>query len=277
VGSTITPRNPQQDDTELIELGGQRIRYRVRGEGPPLLMLHGIGASLEWWGPLEEELLSDFQTITVDAPGAGRSSTPRGRFGIRQIAEVMDDLVAHLGHDSVNVLGLSLGGMVAQELAYRSPHRVDRLVLCSTNVGIGGTPANPKTLAMIASPMRFYSRDQYRQFAPLVYGDQVLEDPALLEEHIAMRQRHKPSVMGYFIQFGAVCTWSSLPWLHKLDLPVLVLAGTEDQCIPVANARRIASSIPNARLEIFEGGSHMCVIQEAARTAGLIREFVDED
>jgi pimeloyl-ACP methyl ester carboxylesterase len=276
VVNTITRGIPRHDDdTKFFESSGQRVRYRVRGEGPPLLMVHGIGASLEWWGPLEEEL-GDFQTITVDPPGAGRSSTPRGPFGMRQIASVMADLVAHLDVGPVSVLGLSLGGMIGQELAYRSPHLVERLVLASTSCGVGGVPANPKTLAMIASPGRFYSRGQYRQFAPLVYGDAILDDPALLEEHIEIRQRCKPSVMGYFIQFGAVCTWSSLPWLHKLNLPVLVIAGTEDRCVPFSNARRLAGAIPGARLEVFEGGSHMCLLQESTTTAPMIRDFLLE-
>lgn len=132
--SMMAPSLPQSEQTGFLKTAGQRVRYRVRGDGAPLLMLHGIGAPLELWRPLEPKL-ADFQTITVDPPGSGRSSTPEGSFGMREYAGVMDALLTHLRLDSAHVLGLSLGGMIAQELAYRSPGRVERLVLASTSCG----------------------------------------------------------------------------------------------------------------------------------------------
>jgi poly(3-hydroxyoctanoate) depolymerase len=266
----------RHDETGFIETAGQGVRYRVRGDGPPLLMIHGVGAPLEFWRPLEDRL-ADFRTITVDPPGAGRSSTPRGRFGMREYAGVMDDLLAHLGLDSVNVLGLSLGGMMAQELARQSPQRVEKLVLASTTCGLGSVPVPPQRWAAIASPLRFYSRRHYRRIAPILYGRQIIEDPALLDEHLDIRRRCRPSIRGHYTQLRAASTWSSLPWLRKLEMPVLVIAGSDDQLVPVLNGRMIASSVRDGRLEIIEGGSHVCLLQESARTSELIRDFLRED
>jgi poly(3-hydroxyoctanoate) depolymerase len=272
---TITRSSRLQDETGFIETGGQRVRYRVSGDGPPLLMIHGIGAPLEFWSRLETEL-DDFQTITVDPPGAGQSSTPHGRFSMRQFAGVMDGVLAHLEVDRVNVLGLSLGGMIAQELAYRSPRRVEKLVLASTTCGLGSVPANPKVLAAIANPMRFYSDRHYRHIAPMMYGQQVTEDPSLLDEYIEARRQCRPSLLGHFVQLTAACTWTSRPWLRKLEMPVLVIAGADDQVVPVANGRMLASAVADGRLEVIEGGSHLCPIQEPVRSAQIIRDFLDD-
>jgi pimeloyl-ACP methyl ester carboxylesterase len=268
-----TPDMSQDEEIGYIQSQGQRVHYRVRGDGPPLLMIHGVGASLELWRPLEARL-SDFRTITVDPPGAGRSSTPRGRFGMRQFANVMDDLLEHLGVRSAHVLGLSLGGMMAQELARQHPQHVHKLVLASTTCGWGGVPANPLAMAVIATPARYYSSRHFKQVAPLLYGRRVANDPALLEHEIEIRRHHRPSLPGYFIQMGAAWTWSSRTWLGTLDMPVLAISGSDDQIVPPANSRLIARAVRNGRVAIIEGGGHLCVIQEPARSSELIRDHL---
>jgi poly(3-hydroxyoctanoate) depolymerase len=273
---TITRSVPLHDETEFVETSGLRVRYRIRGSGPPLMMIHGIGAPLEFWSRLEDDL-SDFQTIAVDAPGSGGSSNPPRGFGMRHFAGVLDDVVTYLALDSVNVLGLSLGGMMAQELARRSPNRVERLVLASTTCGLGSVPARPKTLAAIASPLRFYSRRHYEQIAPMLYGEQITQDRSLLDELMEIREGTTPSLMGHFIQLKAACTWTSLPWLRSLEMPVLVIAGSEDRVVPAVNGRLLASRVRDGRLEIIEGGSHLCLLQEPGRTSRLIRDFLQED
>jgi poly(3-hydroxyoctanoate) depolymerase len=272
---TVIRSIPQDGETGFVETSGQRVRYRVRGDGPPLLMLQGIGAPLEYWSRLETKL-QDFQTITVDAPGAGYSSSPRGRFGMRQFASVMDDLLTHLELDRVHVLGWSLGGMIAQELAYRSPQRVEKLVLASTTCGLGSVSASPKTLTAIASPLRFYSRRHYKRIAPMMYGDQITGDSSLLDEHMEIRRLCRPSLRGHFAQLRAAATWSSRPWLRRLEMPVLVIAGADDRIVPVANGRMLASAVRNGRLEIIDGGSHLCLLQEPGRASRLIRDFLQE-
>jgi poly(3-hydroxyoctanoate) depolymerase len=271
--STMAASIPRHAETGFIETAGQGVRYRVRGDGPPLLLIHGIGAPLEFWRPLEARL-DDFRTITVDPPGTGRSSTPRGRFGMREYATVMEDLLTHLGVGRANVLGLSLGGMMAQELAHRSPQRVRKLVLASTTCGLGSVPVPPRTWAAVANPTRFYSHRHYRKIAPILYGEQIVEDPALLDEHLEIRRRCRPSIRGHYAQLRAAIAWTSRPWLRKLQMPVLVIAGSEDRLVPVANGRMIASSVRDGRLEIIDGGSHVCLLQHAPRTSQLIRDFL---
>lgn len=254
-----------------LETQGQRVRYRVRGDGPPLLMVHGIGAPLELWGPLEPAL-SDFRTITVDPPGAGRSSVPEGRFRMPQFAAVLDDLLTHLRVGSASVLGLSLGGMMAQELAHRYPQRVDRLVLASTSCGVN---ANPATMSLFATPARRYARRHGRDL-PTPQRRRTDDDFSLLKLHWDLRRAYRPSLRGYLVGLRAAWTWSGRPWLHELEMPVLVMAGSEDAVVPITNSRIIASGVQDGRLEVFEGGGHLCVLRESRRSSRLVRDFLLE-
>jgi pimeloyl-ACP methyl ester carboxylesterase len=260
---SVTPNATRDGETAFVETAGQRVRYRVRGDGPPLLMIHGIGAPLELWRPLESKL-SDFRTITVDPPGTGHSSTPRGRFGLARHAEVMDDLLTHLGLDSANVLGLSLGGMIAQELARRSPERVEKLVLASTSCGLKAS----LMAALGATPARFRPRPQVER-APTISSD-----PSLLRLQWEAMGEYTPSVRGYVGQLRAAVTWSSRSWLGELEMPVLVIAGDDDPVVPLANGRIIASSVRDGRLEVIPGGGHLCLFKEPVYTSQLIRDFL---
>ncbi len=257
------------EQTGFLQSLGQRVRYRVRGDGPPLLMIHGIGAPLELWRPLEPKL-SDFQTITVDPPGVGRSSLPQGRFGMPEFAQVLDDLLTHLRLDSTNVLGLSLGGMMAQELAHRSPQRVEKLVLASTSCG--WTP-DPMTMSLFANPARRYARRRHLLDAP---PQPHTEKESLLGLHGDLRSAYPPSPRGFLLGLRAAWTWSSRPWLHTLEMPVLAIAGSEDSIIPVANSRIIASTVRNGQLVIYPGAGHLCLLKESGTAAELIREFLLE-
>ena len=261
----------EAEQTGFIDSVGQRVRYRVRGNGPPLLMIHGIGAPLELWRPLESRL-SDFQTITVDPPGAGHSSMPQGRFRMAQFAEVMDDLLTHLRLDSASVVGLSLGGMIAQEFAHRSPDRVDKLILASTSCGWS---INPMTMSLFATPVRRYARDRGAPVAAAAAATLQAEPvSSLLRLHWELREHYNPSLRGYLVGLTAAWTWSSRRWLRELEMPVLAIAGSDDAIVPVANSRIIANSVRNGRLEVFPGAGHLCLLKQPVKAARLIREFL---
>jgi pimeloyl-ACP methyl ester carboxylesterase len=257
-----------------VVAGGHRIRYRIRGEGPPLLMIHGLGASFELWDPLDSKL-EGFQRVAVDPPGSGRSSTPRRYLSIRSYAQVMADVLDHLDLGVADVLGLSLGGMIAQELAYRHRSHVRRLVLASTTCGWGGEPGDPRAMAVLATPARYYSRRHFHKVAPILYGPQIKDDPGLYEEQLEIRQQVKPSLLGYFVQLSAAWTWTSLPWLRRLDVPLLAISGSDDPIVPLKNSRQIVDRVPGARLAVVPGGGHLCIIESAAQVADMITEFLE--
>ena len=137
------PSPTRHRDVSFVRVGALRLRVSRQGEGPPLLLLGGLGNSLGVWDNLVGEL-PDFDTIAVDAPGTGFSSTPVLPLSMAELADVYVSLVRSLGLETVSVLGLSFGGAVAQQLAYQSPGVVERLVLCGTGPGIGGLPGAPR-------------------------------------------------------------------------------------------------------------------------------------
>jgi len=245
----------------------------MSGVGPPLLLVMGLGGNIEMWEPLVEEL-RDFQTIAFDAPGTGESDTPRWPLSMRRLAAITAQLARSLGHPRVDVLGVSYGGAIAQELAHRHPERVRRLVLAATSFGVGSLPGRPGALALLSTPYRYYSRGHLRAVAPRLYGGQIARRPRLLDEHAYSRLGHAPSVRGYLWQLAAIAGWSSLPFLRRLRMPVLVLTGDDDPIIRVTNARVMAALIPRARLRILRGAGHLFLVDQAAESAQLIRDFL---
>jgi len=127
---------------------------------------------------------------------------------------------------------------------------------------------------MLSTPYRYYSRSHLKAIAPRLYGGKIARQPDLLDRHAYSRLGHAPSLRGYLWQLAAIGRWSSLPYLHRLRLPVLVLTGDDDPIIRVTNGRILASLIQGARLHVLRGGGHLFLIDQARESAGLIRGFL---
>lgn len=252
---------------------GLRLRVRVRGEGRPVLFVMGLGGNIEMWEPLTDELV-DFQTIAFDAPGMGESDTPRWPLSMRSLARIAAGLIEQLGYRKVDVVGVSYGGAIAQELAYRHPHRVRRLVLAATTFGAGSMPGKPRALALLLTPYRYYSRSHLQAIGPRLYGGRVAREPELLRSHAYARLGHAPSIRGYLWQLASIAGWTSLPFLHGVRAPALVLAGDDDPIIRLVNARVLAALLPHARLHVIRGGGHLFLIDQPRESAQLIREHL---
>jgi poly(3-hydroxyoctanoate) depolymerase len=266
---------PDRATIRFVDVDGVRLRTSVSGSGPPLLLITGIGASLDLARPLERELTARaVQSIAFDAPGVGRSTAYRRPRRMRGVARTVQRMLDALGYGRVDVLGVSLGGVVAQQLARQAPDRVRRLVLAATGPGLGGVPGSPGVLLALATPRRYYQPDYYRRIAGRVYGGEARRDPdALLHGSIA-RFMERPSLRGYVDQLYAISGWTSLPWLWTLRQPTLVLAGDDDPIVPLINGRILAHVIPDARLHIVRGGGHLFLLERPAEMAALVTDFL---
>lgn len=262
-------------ETHRLRLDGHLVRARVHGDedGPPLLLLNGLGAPLEIFEPLLHELVGR-RTITFDAPGSGQSETPGLPLSIAGHARIALDLLDHLGVTTVDVLGFSFGGMVAQELAHLAPGRVRSLVLASTSCGWGAVPGTPAAVMAIATPERYYSRTAFEAMAPDYVGGRESADLEFLHGQARARRAHPPNVRGYMYQFWAAASWSSLLWLPELTQPTLVLAGEADPLIPALNAQVLTTLLPRARVHIVPDGGHLCLFERAADLAPRIEAFL---
>ena len=271
--TTPFPGPTIQRDVSFVRAGALRLRISRQGQGPPLLLLGGLGNSLGVWDNLVGEL-PDLDTIAVDAPGAGSSSIPVLPLSMAELADVYAGLVRSLDLEKVSVLGLSFGGAVAQQLAYQSPGMVERLVLCGTGPGVGGFPGAPAALQELASPARYYSATRSQRVTPLIYGGRFAREPERFSRELQQRLASPPSVYGYYCQLAALVGWSSLPWLARIEAPTLVLAGDADPVFPIENATILGQAIPDARVEVLHGGGHLFVMDSAGDIAPSIEAFI---
>jgi poly(3-hydroxyalkanoate) depolymerase len=272
------PDEPQQQPSwtpHHVRVGELDIRVAQRGEGgTPLLLMTGIGAHLDMWAPLER-LLDGRTVIAFDAPGTGESSRPGMPLRMPALAKVVRDLLDVLGHDVVDVLGVSFGGALAQQLARSHPDRVRRLILCATSPGLIGVPPKPLPALFLMTPARYYHPAIFRYMMPRIVGGRTARDPSILAAQAGPRLSRPPDPLGYAFQIFAASGWTSAPWLHKIRQPTLVLAGDDDHAIPLGNARMLARFIPNARLHVIEGGGHLFVLDEPERVVDEIHAFLD--
>jgi poly(3-hydroxyoctanoate) depolymerase len=271
----VSAPSPDQATFRFVNVDGVRLRTSVRGSGPALLLITGLGASLDLAQPFERELTArGVQTIGFDAPGVGRSTAYRRPRRIGGVARTVERMLDALGYDQVDVLGVSLGGAVAQQLTHQAPRRVRRLVLAATGPGLGGVPGSPSVLLALATPRRYYQPDYYRRVAGRIYGGEARRDPDALLHGSVARFIERPSVWGYVGQLYAIGGWTSLPWLRQLRPPTLVLAGDDDPIVPLVNGRILARCIPRARLRVVPGGGHLFLLERPAEIAAVVAGFL---
>jgi len=247
------------------------------GDGPPLLLIMGVGGNTEMWHPFDRELNGrGIHTISFDAPGTGESGELDRVRRMPWLARMVEHLLDRLGYERVDVLGISWGGALAQQLAHQAPQRVRRLVLAATSAGmpgLGGVPGSPSALISMLNPRRYRDPDYLASVAGRLYGGTGFDLP---EEHFAARLRKPPSPRGYRRQLWAVQGWTGLPWLRSLEQPSLVLIGDDDRLVPAANGHILARLIPDARLIVIRGGGHLFLLQLAPQMAGLVADFVTD-
>ena len=243
------------------------------GTGRPLLLLNGLGAHHRMWDPLVAELTG--ASLVFDWPGLGRSPSAglRGRT-VPHFVRLAEDLIAEHGHAEVDLLGYSFGGIIAQHLAFLRPDLVRRLVLVATTPGFGGAVGRPLAMASLSTPLRYYSQRYLEATARFTSrGDDDL-DPEFLARSAELRKLHPPSVAAYYGQMVAANTSTTLRRLPRLSQPTLVVHGSEDAIVPVANGYLMAHRIPDARLFLAPGAGHMLLQHPHAPALRAIDDFV---
>lgn len=249
------------------------VFVRELGEGPPLLLINGIGAHTAMWEPLEQ-VLEGFRIIEFDLPGAGQSDVPWKPISIPRVAQLATSVLDRFGIDRADVLGYSMGGIVAQQLAADAPERVRRLVLVATTPGVGSVYGDRKALLNIATPLRYLNPSLYEMSIGSLVGGRARHDAAWVAEQGKLRLKHAPSLRGYLGQLLSVSTWSGLPLLDRVTQPTLVLAGDDDPLTPVANGMLLAYNLPQGRLIVCPGEGHLMLVDSDSRAHPAILEFL---
>jgi poly(3-hydroxyalkanoate) depolymerase len=243
------------------------------GKGKPLLLVPGIGCSADLWEPFVQ-YFPNRRLVSFDAPGTGRSSTPLLPVSVESLAALAVAVLDDREIECCDVIGFSYGGAVAQQLAYDFPERIHRLVLAATSCGWGAYWGSPGALAVLSTPLRFYSASYFERVAADVYGGVTGRDPVKRRGATAARRRLPPSSYGYAMQLLGGIGWSSWTFLPAIRHETLVVCGDDDPLVPVANAELLAQRIPRAKLEVVERAGHLLLWDEPERIAPQIGKFI---
>jgi pimeloyl-ACP methyl ester carboxylesterase len=263
----------QRDETLTAAVEDVELAYRLLGQGEPLLLIQGYRATMDDWDPtLLDALAAHYLVVVYDNRGMGRSSAPPEAFDIRQLADDAAGLLDGLGLRRVTVLGYSMGGFIAQELALAYPERVQRLVLLST--GCGGAASVPVRPAVWEALDASGGNAAERILGVLLPADWIAANQAYLRR-LAARPREASPAATIVRQRQAIEAWpGTCDRLPALRAATLVLVGVEDEVLVPANAVRLVDQIPGAWLAQFAGGGHGLMYQYPRQIAATIQLFL---
>jgi 3-oxoadipate enol-lactonase len=248
-----------------------KITWDEHGTGAPVLLIQGLGYGRWGWDPVVPGLAERYRVLTFDNRGIGDSDKPAGPYTARMMADDALQVLDEAGVGRAHVVGASLGGMIAQEVAVLAPERIEKLVLCCTTPG--GPDAFPLpdvTLKLFAEAATLEPAVALRRFVENALGS----DPPteLVEEIFARRVANPPDQAGWQAQAAAGTTFAGVD--GAIDVPTLVLHGTEDNVADPRNADLLAERIPGARVERFAGAGHLFFWEQPERSVELITEFL---
>ncbi|MFD6156961.1 alpha/beta fold hydrolase [Nocardia sp. NPDC060256] len=271
--TTTSESSEPTDEEHLLAVLGQQIRVQVRwGQGVPLVLCNGIGASLEVLDPLVAQLDPATTVVRFDVPGTGGSPNSPLPYGFPYLAAAVRLVLRKLGiRGKIDILGLSWGGALAQQYAFQYPRGCRALILVSTGTGVVMVPARPTLLLKMLTPRRFLDHHYAARIAAELYGGSVRNHPEIIER-LLDRQLMAGSRIGYLHQLLAGSVWTSLFALPLIRQQTLIVAGRDDPIIPIVNARIMHRLLPHSTLHLHDGG-HVDLITNAAELAPVIETF----
>lgn len=289
-GTTCLPAPSHPRDVRLVpahlRVDGIRIAYACLGAGRPLLLLNGTASPMSQWDPALLAALAAHRrrVLVLDYPGLGASDldVPAGTFRFARMADLVAGLLRRVGlRDGVDVLGWSMGGFVAQQLAVRHPGLVSALVLAGTSPGSPRTVLGPRWVQEADSdPNAGLGTFLRTNFPPSARAD----GRAFLRRLAAALDsgRYPPDVVPDRTYRGMVAAED--PWLRssanlralpRVRVPALVVTGAGDVVTPPANSRLLAAALPRVRLVLVPGAGHAFLFQQPGRTSALVSAFLD--
>lgn len=282
-----THRSAAGDELQYLELHGDRVAYRDVGDGPALLLIHGMAGSSDTWRELISRLSSRYRVIAPDLLGHGRSDKPRGDYSLGAFAVLLRDLVDQLGIGRATVIGQSLGGGIAMQFAYQHRDYCERVVL----IGSGGLgPDLSWTLRVLSAPGAELVLPIVTPQPVLNAGNTVgnwlssagIKSPRAAQMWSAYTSLSDPGTRQAFLRTlrsvvdyrgQAVSALNRLPL--RAELPTLLIWGDRDAIIPVEHGYAAHEALPGSQLEILPGVGHFPHVEEPDEVATLINEFIE--
>jgi len=254
-----------------------RIAWERHGSGAPLLLIHGLGYARWGWEPVLPGLAERFSVVVFDNRGIGESDAPPGPYTAAEMAADAVRVLDEAGIERAHVVGTSLGGMIAQELALTFPERVDRLVLaCTTPGGPKAYPMPQATVALMAEAATLEPAVALRRFVENALAPAtVTAHPELVERIMAHRLATAQAPAAWAAQATAGATFDAFERLPALTAPTLVQHGNEDVVVDPRNADLLVELLPDARFERFPGGGHLFFWEAPERFVASVTSFLE--
>jgi pimeloyl-ACP methyl ester carboxylesterase len=255
-----------------------QLYFEDRGSGEPLLLINGFAVSSAVYAPLAERYGTRLRCVTYDHPGSGRSAKQPVAFSTAQLAVSATRVMDELGIESAHVAGMSMGGIVAQEMALRFPHRVRGLILMGTSTsGPLSAPADPRKLVMATTRIVSGSARRGRLWLePAVFSRRfVASEPDRAATLLRPLLSDPAGPWGILGQLCATGFHDRALDLHHIRAPTLVIHGAHDVLVPACNAQRLADGIPDAELHVFEGVGHAFAFERLEETFAIICDWLD--
>jgi len=247
-----------------INVNDINIYYETHGHGDPLILLMGLRRNLEWWYRQIPELSKHFRVIAFDNRGAGRTDKPEMEYSIPLFANDTAGFMTALGIAEAHVLGVSMGGYIAQELAIGYPHMVKSLILGCTSCG------GAKAVQMSAERMQKFTANQgltpqqiLRKDMDIYFSDAFARaNPELIEEFIEISLRHYQPADAFLRQFEACRKHDTVDRAGRITAPALIMTGDDDPLVPPENSLILKELIPASTIRMFPGGRHGFFIED---------------
>lgn len=241
-----------------VRVADINIYYETHGDGEPLVLMMGLGGGSSLWWRQVEFFSEEYRVVVYDSRGVGRSDKPDIPYSMDMMVGDAAGLMESLGITSAHVYGVSMGGMVAQELALRYPKLVSSLILGATTCGGSHALMPSQEILQKLFGIMTLSRDEAVKVSTSVtFSAGFIErHPRKIKEWLIKGAESLPSPTGYKRQAEAAAGFDTYDRLRQISVPTLILAGTADQLIPAENSRILASRIPSAELVLFDGAGH---------------------
>lgn len=237
-----------------LDVGDVGIYYELHGNGPPLALIAGLGTGTWLWDKQLPVFAKHFTTLVFDNRGVGKSDKPFGDYTVSMLASDLNLLLEKLNINKLHVLGVSLGGFIAQEFALTFPEKVDRLVLAAT--GCGGRDMIPMSENIRRKLLQQgASREEIRDKLTLAFSPGFLKS-AEVEKLLDVRMANLQPYAAFLSQAHAGTVFDRSDDVQNISAPTFVLAATGDQIVPVENAYTLANKIPDCRLTIYQEAGH---------------------
>jgi pimeloyl-ACP methyl ester carboxylesterase len=248
------------------------LYYEARGSGRPLLLVPGIPAIASDWAPLAERLSGSRRTIAYDNRGSGASTVTPAPYTTAGLAADAVGLLDALGIERADVFGMSLGGMIAQELAIGWPDRVDRLVLGCTHCGLAHAEPPDREAGRAFAMETDDWAERMTALAPFAFAPGV--DGDMLERFVDKKAADVQDPEGYRGQIAAALSHDTYDRLPRIDRPTLIVTGDSDRVIPGASSTVLHERIPGSRLEVVRGAGHLFFLERPDESVRLLEDFL---